>query len=113
MSDKVMLILQIQIDELRSELQKRIDMNEGLLELIADLKAQIPQWLPIEKWDGIGIVRLSSCLDNRYKVRDVIGYKHGNEYFGLNHNDCEEGSELLEWNPTHYMLLLTPPEKEL
>lgn len=78
---------------------------------IADLKAQIPQWLAIEAWDGIGIVRLSSCLDNRYNTRDVIGYKHGNEYFGLNHNDCEEGSELLEWNPTHYMLLL-PPKKE-
>lgn len=79
---------------------------------VKELEAQIPQWLPIEGWDDIGIVRLSSCLDNRYNNRDVIGYKHGNEYFGLNHNDCEEGSELLEWNPTHYMLLPTPPKKE-
>jgi len=71
-------------------------------------RERFEEWRLINELDHGFPVHL--WASSNYGHRHVIGYRHGNKYFALNHNACEEGSELLQWEPTHWRKLETSPD---
>ncbi|MEN6384602.1 MAG: hypothetical protein ABFD79_05335 [Phycisphaerales bacterium] len=70
---------------------------------------KVSEWQPIEEYNGEDLVYFANIHNPR---NQAVGFKMGNDYLVLNHNEHPDGSEVILWQPTHWKPAQPPKEGE-